>query len=128
MADREREGERLMPDEQVLIDEAHRLLENRRKLGLERYGKLLTSADPRDFGVEADEELADWLIYWAGHRLRQRRLLSEAVKLIRISHGMHIQAAEEPVCWRLYYANAPEMAPIREVFGEDPTLEMVPWK
>jgi hypothetical protein len=59
------------------VDRAIALLEGRRAVGMERYKRVLADDDPRDMGHEADEELADWLVYWMAYRERQARRVSE---------------------------------------------------
>lgn len=63
-----------------VIDAAIDLLESRRALGRERYKTPLQVGNGRDFGRDADEEMADWLIYWTGYRIehaaRVRALLA----------------------------------------------------
>lgn len=52
-----------------VIDAAIEMLESRRAVGFARYGVPLQTGNGRDFGRDADEEMADWLIYWAGYRI-----------------------------------------------------------
>lgn len=52
-----------------MIDAAIEMLESRRAVGFARYGVPLQTGNGRDFGRDADEEMADWLIYWAGYRI-----------------------------------------------------------
>jgi len=66
-----------------VVDQAIDLLEARRGLGMRRYSKPLSvEGDGRDFGVEADEEMADWLIYWTGYRIQHQRRVQELLELI----------------------------------------------
>lgn len=61
------------------VDRAIALLEERRAVGLERYKRLLSDDDPRDMGQEADEEMADWLVYWMAYRERQAQRIEALV-------------------------------------------------
>ena len=95
-----------------VIDAAIELLESRRAPGLKTYGTLLQAGNGRDFGRDADEELADWLIYWTGYRIehgnRIRRLLAmigerqaaieKAVKALEPLIRFGYEAAELPTC------------------------------
>ncbi len=56
---------------------------------------------------------------------RTLEALDCAVRLIRAWHGMGMPRESERVSWGIYYAKAPEMAPIRAVLGADPTQPKV---
>lgn len=53
---------------EVLAIVAERLADGRR-----RYGELRPATDPRDFGTEALEEIADALVYAAAGLIRDRQ-------------------------------------------------------
>lgn len=65
-----------------VIDQAIELLEARRDLGTRRYTTPLRVDDGRDFGVEADEEMADWLIYWTAYRIQHARRIQDLLELV----------------------------------------------
>jgi hypothetical protein len=58
----------------ALVDQAKDLLERRRAVGRKSYTDAtdLSVEHAKDFGPEADEELADWFIYWLGYRHRHK--------------------------------------------------------
>ncbi len=60
-------------DQPHITDLAIELLRERDALGRERYGTSLQPFNGRDFGRDADEEMADWFQYWIGYRIEQRR-------------------------------------------------------
>ncbi len=67
-----------------VIDAAIQMLERRREVGRQRYKTPLQVGNGRDFGRDADEEMADWMIYWAGYRIEHARKVFDLYKLIGI--------------------------------------------
>lgn len=65
-----------------VIDVAIEMLESRRELGRQRYGTPLQTGNGRDFGRDADEEMADWMIYWAGYRIEHARRIQSLLATI----------------------------------------------
>lgn len=60
-----------------VINAAIDLLEQRREVGFERYKTPLQTGNGRDFGRDADEEIADFIIYWAGYRIEHAKRVRE---------------------------------------------------
>lgn len=53
--------------------------------------------------------------------LAERRAFIAAVRLIRHWHGIGLNRQYEAMVWGIYYSKSPEMKPIRDVLGKDPT-------
>lgn len=64
-----------------VIDLAISLIESRREVGRQRYGTPLQIGNGRDFGRDADEEMADWIIYWAGYREEHAKRIRELLAM-----------------------------------------------
>ena len=70
-----------MTNERSVVDYAHQLLDERRAVGKERYGVELKLGNGRD-GRDADEEMADWFIYWVGYRIEHAKKIRELYAMI----------------------------------------------
>lgn len=70
------------------VEQAIELLRRREAVGTERYGPPLTAGDKRRLGEEADEEMADWLIYWMGYRAQHERAIQSLLDTIERQAGV----------------------------------------
>jgi len=69
-------------DEMPVIEVAVDWLRERSAVGVERYKTLLKPGNGRDFGRDADEEMADWFLYWVGYRIEHARHIRELLALV----------------------------------------------
>ena len=54
------------------------------------------------------------------------KALCSAAQTIRDWHGMRMPPDVEATVWRIYWNQSPEMKPIREALGIDPTAYPIP--
>lgn len=59
--------------ERPVVDIAVEFLRARSSVGIEHYGTHLQTGNGRDFGQDADEEIADHFLYWIGYRIEHAR-------------------------------------------------------
>jgi hypothetical protein len=66
----------------AIVGVAKDLLDSRDATGRERYGTSLQPFNGRNFGRDADEEIADFFLYFVGLRIEQAERIRELLRLI----------------------------------------------